>query len=1055
MADLDVASHYNLPSEFPEEWPASLDVADEPEEQPVQRTDSRPRKSRYMALERSPSDWRSNFGSRRGKESRDNAREDEPDPLGTSDSVLRILKQRGVPLEEEGKSRFLLSSTSFSPALFLSQAHHSASIESLMGGLDNLSHSIDQKSASLKVLVEANFERFVRAKATIDSVYTEMRNQGVDKEPRLSPRRSGHFRSYSGHQRSISPAPMAAKKTALVKESEFGLKGIRGPLVEASVKAEEVWGPALGGREREKVLKSVVETMEKHREVYEIGSHLSKSIQQRDYDAVFEQYTKARTLANRAKNIAEHASSSRRQLNDSETHTILAMGRMWMDVDQQIHDFKRDLWRRLADAPTTSTTSTALGPVEEHMELIGALLELGVEDNPIWTWLQSRVEFLKTKITGFCERCKVEIEILRRRLAGGERPTPQATASYLRLAPRDGAVEMPERLDTDQVIELWECIQTFLTRLLSSQTGLLGEVLDFWEVAQSFVDGNRQRLLPAGFEGESRKHHRLSDDNIKELEEGIAVLVNIIRESVVALFTEPPTEDISILFSPIPASPSTPESRGITPTESRFKLDPKNLPYPPPKLGEHWEDFAFWPPFSNSLSGVHYLSKFLITVGTAASEMAALRPVGGSGKTYDLLKTLVSISRERCARVACAAWSKDAEVCKMLEDWTRDSEKRDLTKMPGFFVAFESAILGGMQKILYISEAMAKPGSVDVVTPPPAKLLQMVRSQFVSSVYKALSGLVENAEHLSTVDEENEWIIARPAMTSQATDAALSVLSADSVDSWNRVSVGPAQYDVRILTTEQNVRILLTLSNLKALQADHVPQLISNFETSFSVKLTEEAKTVRDVLSQIEDRLFQSYITPTTASLNKTITTGIASPDWEPFVDRPEQVRPYVYNAMLTMVLVHTEISTTIPSTVSSAASRAPSNSPSSLLVTVLTHLLSQISSSLLDAFRARSSFSLPALMQATLDTEFIAQTLSPYITEEASNVQSQIYVELDCRTTNEARTKLKAELGEMRVILKRLRDRTKGEFACFKKPRSGGGANGGGGSKPSAATSA
>jgi hypothetical protein len=35
-------------------------------------------------------------------------------------------------------------------------------------------------------------------------------------------------------------------------------------------------------------------------------------------------------------------------------------------------------------------------------------------------------------------------------------------------------------------------------------------------------------------------------------------------------------------------------------------------------------------------------------------------------------------------RKACSAWSKDAEVCKMLEDWTRDSEKRDLTKMPGF-----------------------------------------------------------------------------------------------------------------------------------------------------------------------------------------------------------------------------------------------------------------------------------------------------------------------------------------------------------------------------------
>lgn len=792
MTDLDVASHYNLPSEFPEEWPAALDEAGESDEETLQRTTSKPRKSRYFALERTPSDWRSNYGSRRGKDTRENVQNDEPDPLGTGDSVLRILKQRGLSFEDEGgkRSRFLLSSTSFSPALFLSQAHHSASIESLVDGLNHLSQSIDQKSASLKVLVEANFERFVRAKATIDSVYTEMRDQGAGKDQGLGVRRSGQFRRISGQQRSVSPAAgLGARKTALTKESEYGMKGIRGPLVEASVKAEEVWGPALGGRERERMLKSVVGSMEKHRDVYEIGSHLSKSIQQRDFDSVFEQYTKARTLANRAKSIVEQASSVHRQLTDQETYTILASGRMWMDVDQQIHAFKRELWRRLSDAPTTSTTSTAAGPVEEHMELIGALLELGVEENPISTWLSSRYEFLKTKITSFCERCKVEIEILRRRLAGGEKPSPQATASYLRLAPRDGAAEVPERLDTDQVIELWDCLQAFLTRLLSSQNGLLGEVLDFWEVAQSFIDGSRQRLLPVGFEGESRRHHRLTTENVTELEKGVVELVNLIRENVLSLFNDPPTEYVSLLSSPIPTSPTSPASRGITPTESRFKLDPRNLPIPPPKRGEHWEEYAFWPPYSNSISAVHYLSKFLAIVGSAASEMAALRPVGSAGPTHDLLKALVSISRERSARVACAAWNKDAEVCKLLEDWTRDSEKRDLTKMPGFFVAFESANLGGLQKILYISEAMSKSGSMDVVTPPPAKLLQMVRSQFVSSVYKALSGLVENAERLTASEEENEWVIARPVMTSQVIDAALSVLAADSVDSTNRVGV--------------------------------------------------------------------------------------------------------------------------------------------------------------------------------------------------------------------------------------------------------------------------
>ncbi|PWY77457.1 exocyst complex component Sec5 [Aspergillus heteromorphus CBS 117.55] len=1032
MADVDVASYYNLPSAFPEEWPAELDESDHSEDETLDRRGSRSERSRYFALERSNSTRKgATLGSFKSNNGRENlVQMDEPDPLGSGESVLKILKTRGLSLDEESRlrNRFLLSSTSFSPALFLSQAHSDASIRTLLDGLDFLSRSIDQKSASLKVLVEANFERFVRAKATIDSVYTEMRNQGKKEDmltPQMNRRSVGHFRNLSGSKHSISTTAIADAgpgKNALTKESEYGMKGIRVPLLEASAKAEEVWGPALGGREREQVLKSVVDTMEKHRDIYEIGGLLSKSIKQRDLESVFEQYGRARALAKTARDIADTAASKRRPLTDDEAHVILAMGRMWMDVDSQTQAFKRDLWKRLGDAPTTSTTVTATGPVEEHMELIGALLEIGVEDNPIWFWLLSRFDFLKNKIAAFCERCKGEIEILRRRLASGEKPTPQAVASYLRLAPRDGSADSQKMRDTDQVIELWECISNYLNRLLSSQGGLLGEVLDFWEVAQSFIDGSRQSHLPAGFEGESRKHHRLSSSNVRDLQKGAVELVNLIRENVVSLFADPPGDDITLLTSPISSpSPNSPASYGVTPTESRFKLDPKNMPFPTPKRGEYWEDYAFWPPFSNSLSGVHYLGQCLVIIGTAASEMAALEPVLGSGNAHDLLKSLVSVARERSVRVACSAWGKDAEICKMLEDWTRDSEKRDLTKMPGLFVAFENAIISGMQKILYISEAMAKSGAVDVVTQPPAKLLQMVRTQFVSSVYKALSGLVENAEHPTSSGTEDEWIVAGSTVSRSQFDTPSSLLIADAVDARNR-----------------NVRILLTLSNIKALQADLVPQLVANFENSFSVRLTEEAKTVRDVLSQIDDRLFQSYTKPTINSLSSTIFSGITAADWEPATSRPDQVRPYVYNIMLTLVLVHTEITTTIPSTLNTIVNRSPSTAQSPLLSVILIHLLTQISKSLLSSFGARSSYTLAALMQATLDTEFIAQTMSQFSTDEASAIQSQIYVELDRRTTHEARARLQSELGEMRGVLKRLRERTKGEFACFRKPRSG-----------------
>ena len=60
--------------------------------------------------------------------------------------------------------------------------------------------------------------------------------------------------------------------------------------------------------------------------------------------------------------------------------------------------------------------------------------------------------------------------------------------------------------------------------------------------------------------------------------------------------------------------------------------------------------------------------------------------------------------------------------------------------------------------------------------------------------------------------------------------------------------------------------------------------------------------------------------------------------------------------------------------------------------------------------------------MQATLDVEFVAQTLSHYTTDRASELQSQIYQELDGRTDNDARARLQSELPEMRSVLKKLR---------------------------------
>ncbi|KAI2621132.1 exocyst complex component Sec5-domain-containing protein [Hypoxylon sp. NC1633] len=1022
MADFDrnVLEFYQLSTPYPTEWPAEKDKSDGSDsEQDQKKKKLNRRKSRYQALERAVSNRASIVqGSEKSANGVSNlVQKDEPDPLGSSESVVRSLKQLGVPVQDDIRlrNRFLLSSTSFSPALFLSQMHTTADTQSLLNGLDVLSRSIDQKSASLKVLVESNFERFVRAKATIDNVYREMKYRGA--EPPSPTRARAHsrhaskssFRNSSGGAAlgaNLAASPLASdntrKKNALVKESDYGVMGIKTPLLDVAAKAEDVWGPALGGREKEENLKTVSTSLDRYKEYIEASPNIADSIKRKDYEALVDEYARARRFADEARKLVNALGSA--PPSETQTYQILLAARMWYDVEEQIQLFKRDVWRKLTSLHNISKAEALAGqPQDQHMELISLLLELGVDDNPIWVWLLSRYDYLKGKISSAGERAKVEIEVLRRRLANAEKPAPQMLASHLQNIGRQSVESKADGLDSPDVIELWEKMLAFLSTLLSAQ-GILGEVIEFWQTVEGFIDGKAQKSLPTGYNNESRDHHRLSQQGTVDLQKGTIELVEMIRAHVYEFFAGAPPEDVSLLFSPLPPSPGSPMSAGLTPTnmrDPRFNFDANNLPPPSPKRGESWEKFAFWPPTSNSVSGVHYLSKMLTLVGSGASEMASVTPVSqGDVKQVELLKGLVGAARERSVNALCAAWNKDAENIKYVEDWKRSKEMGDVTRMPASFASFEGALLSGMQKILYIPEAMAKSGSGDIVLPPPTKLLQMVRSQYVTTLYKALSGMVENAER-AVKKADDEW----------TTDVDITV---ESAGDRTALTIGSGTVD----PGDRNVRMLLTLGNLHALRTKVVPNLNGQFENAFSVKLTDESKTIKDVLGQIDARLFQTYTRPSLDSLRKIIRAGVADPKWAP--PKPTEVKPYVYEALLTLVLVHTQVSTTAPS----------------MTHQVISYLLEQISRELLDCLKARPKFDLGALMQATLDVEFFAQTLSQYTTERASGIQGEVYSMLDSKTDNQARARLQDELPGMREVLKKLREQSRSEFACFKRPR-------------------
>lgn len=105
--------HYNIPEPFPLQWPADKDDSDESEgdfdaKSPAHsRLQHRRSKPRHSALERLASSRRSRGDAFYSSEDTAEvlARKDEPDPLGFSDSVVRVLRQRGLPIDDDAKLR--------------------------------------------------------------------------------------------------------------------------------------------------------------------------------------------------------------------------------------------------------------------------------------------------------------------------------------------------------------------------------------------------------------------------------------------------------------------------------------------------------------------------------------------------------------------------------------------------------------------------------------------------------------------------------------------------------------------------------------------------------------------------------------------------------------------------------------------------------------------------------------------------------------------------------------------------------------------------------------
>ncbi|ETS82540.1 hypothetical protein PFICI_04416 [Pestalotiopsis fici W106-1] len=642
-------------------------------------------------------------------------------------------------------------------------------------------------------------------------------------------------------------------------------------------------------------------------------------------------------------------------------------------------------------------------------------LEVGAADEPVLAWIFNRFESLMAKFLSTASKSRTEIEVMRRRLANSEKPSRRTIASYMRCVDHQ-VISKEDELSSCELpgcFQLWKKMLGFLTDLLSRQ-GVLGEVLELWQSVESLINGATQHIVAVGYQGQLKEDYRLSQSEAAGLQNQMIELIDMIREEALVFFESPP-ENMSLRSSPLiqsSESSSTPKTPEKYPSRKDLgnNLDLSSVAPPAPKRGDAWEKFAFWPPWSNSRSGAHYLPKMLALVASGACDMASISPIWREDTDgLENLKRLVGVARERCVVALCQAWHQDAETFKFVEDWVQPDDGGGITMMPASLAAFEGAVLSGMQKILCIPSAVSKPEAADLVPPPPPpKMCQMIQSQYITTINVVLGGMAENAEMSATsVDEDDED----------------SDVESDTAASGPASGQAPkAESGGAASACDQNTHMLLTIGNIKHLQTKVLPSLNDQLENVISTKFAEGRNQLSDVLQNIGARIFQSYTRLMVQKLAEAISTGVTLPNWMPAPGRkPRNASPFTYHVLREIVVVKKDVLAT---------------ASASLATHVVSVLLETVCAEMIKALGSYTSLNLEGLMQATIDSEFLYQVLSHYTTPRASDLQSREYKMLDGLIDNKIRGALAMEMPEMRSVLKRRRRACMGEFSCLRKPK-------------------
>ncbi|KAI7877332.1 exocyst complex component Sec5-domain-containing protein [Mucor mucedo] len=580
--------------------------------------------------------------------------------------------------------------------------------------------------------------------------------------------------------------------------------------------------------------------------------------------------------------------------------------------------------------------------MDDQEKTINFLFDLDTTKDPAWFYLDSQYQWIMGLMKETYDASVLKINRLKAEdLDTDESPIKRSLS--LKKAIGQIQTKISElNVEADSELRIWKAISD----LVKSQSTLLLRCLpDFWRLAKAFIEGKFSNkaaaVSPMGIASDPpTSRRRRHGMDMAKVEQCQRMTGDII-------------------------------GRYASLISDHFSLDEKNLQLK--KIMDGSDKYlmpAFVPINANSIYTSEYLTLIISDLANCVND---INTINLAGEAFSGLTTLMEKARSKFIDILCKCWERDAKTFYMLEEWILDPQNPQFTTLLKRYYDYHKFCARSAYKIASLSAVSDDIENQEkrIIAP---NYIDKVRSSFLESLYTFLDGLVQLAfADYTPLHEKDELVLAKKR----------EKIDVHSVD----------------------VRILLTVSNLDHMRSNVMRKLFDLFEVAYHIQMEEDLRTLIDVVDQLDEILFGDYIKRKAQMIRDIIKQGIlmSGIDWSS-IPKPQEVHPFVYEALMTLVMVHEQISSATKQLVSRALSK----------------LLETMASDCLDSFRQVERFGMGGMLQATLEIEFMHQTLSQYVTPAASDTLQSIYqtIEQAYDPQQQQSSNLQSELSHVKELL-------------------------------------